>query len=318
MNAITFKRYGTIDVLNYEQIESPTLGENQVLIQVHYTSVNPVDWKVRKGVARFLTGFFSPKKEFQILGADVSGTILSVGEAVNNLTVNDAVFVILGGIPGGGYAEQIVVNANQVSLLPKSLNFQKAAAVPLTGLTALQGFIQAGIQHNQRILINGASGGVGVFAIQIAKAYNAKITAVCSQQNVDFVRDLGANSVIDYQKEDFTTTTQTFDIIFDAVGNQTFKKVKSILSKDGAYITTIPNPIALIQAKLFPYLSKRKVIPIMTKNSGEDLKNLAKMIDNHQFKIPIDAEFPLKNAAAAHDYSETGRVKGKLVLRVRD
>ena len=122
--------------------------------------------------------------------------------------------------------------------------------------------------------------------------------------------------MIKYQQEDFTKTTQTFDIIFDAVGNQSFQKVKSILANKGVYITTIPNPIALLQSKILPYFSKRQVVPIMTKNSGEDLKNLAKMIDNHQFKIPIDAEFPLRNAAAAHDYSETGRVKGKLVLRV--
>lgn len=316
MKAITFKRYGTIDVLNYEPIETPILGDNQVLIQVHYASVNPVDWKVRKGVARVLTGFFRPKKKYQILGADVSGTILSVGETVEKFNVNDAVFVILGGIPGGGYAEQIVVDASQVALIPKSLDLKKAAAVPLTGLTAFQAFLQANIQHNQRILINGASGGVGIFAVQIAKAYHAKVTAVCSQQNVELVRNLGADSVIDYRKEDFTKTTQTFDIIFDAVGNQSFQKVKSILDKNGTYITTIPNPIALLQAKILPYLSNRKVVPIMTKNSGEDLKILAKMIDNHQFQIPIDAAFPLKNAAAAHDYSETGRVKGKLVLRV--
>jgi NADPH:quinone reductase-like Zn-dependent oxidoreductase len=316
MNAITFKRYGTIDVLNYESIEVPILGDDQVLIQVHYASVNPVDWKVRKGIARFLTGLFRPKKKYQILGADVSGTILSVGETVDKFNINDAVFAILGGIPGGGYAEQIVVNANQVALIPKSLDFKKSAAVPLTGLTALQGFLQANIQHNQRILINGASGGVGIFAVQIAKAYHAKTTAVCSQQNVELIRGLGADSVIDYQKEDFTKTTQTFDIIFDAVGNQSFQKVKSILSKDGVYITTIPNPIALLQAKILSYFSKRQVVPIMTKNSGEDLKTLAKMIDNHQFQVPIDAEFPLKNAAAAHDYSETNRVKGKLILRI--
>jgi NADPH:quinone reductase-like Zn-dependent oxidoreductase len=128
MNAITFKRYGTIDVLNYEPIETPILGENQVLIQVHYASVNPVDWKVRKGVARFLTGFLRPKKAFQIPGADVSGTILSVGATVENFNVNDAVFVILGGIPGGGYAEQIVVDATQIALIPKSLDFKKSCS----------------------------------------------------------------------------------------------------------------------------------------------------------------------------------------------
>jgi NADPH:quinone reductase-like Zn-dependent oxidoreductase len=152
--------------------------------------------------------------------------------------------------------------------------------------------------------------------VQIAKAFNTKVTAVCSQQNVELVRSLGADAVIDYQKEDFTKTTQTFDIIFDAVGNQSFQKVKSILSDKGVYITTIPTPIALLQSKILEYFTNKKVVPIITKNSGEDLKNLAKMIDNHQFQIPIDAEFPLKNAAAAHDYSETGRVKGKLVLRV--
>jgi NADPH:quinone reductase-like Zn-dependent oxidoreductase len=316
MKAIIFKKYGSIDVLEYKTIDEPILTENQVLIRVEYASVNPVDWKVRNGTARFLTGFIKPKPAFQILGGDVAGEIEAVGSAVTGFQKNDKVCAILGGIPGGGYAEKVAVDVSQIALMPKSLDFKASAALPLTGLTAFQALKKANLRANQNILVNGASGGVGIFAVQIAKAMGAKVTAVCSQRNAAFVLSLGANSVIDYEKEDFTKITKSFDVIYDAVGNSSLKKCKPILSKSGVYITTVPDPISLIQSKLLPYFSARRVVPIITKPSGEDLAVLATLVDKYQIKIPIDAAFPLKNAAAAHDYSETGRVKGKLVLRM--
>lgn len=316
MRAIVFKKYGNIEVLKYETIDTPILEENQVLIRVHYASVNPVDWKVRNGTARFLTGFIKPKQGFQILGADVAGTVEAVGALVTQFKKGDNVCAILGGIPGGGYAEKVVVAVSQVALMPKSLDFKTAAALPLVGLTAFQALKMAKVEAAQNVLVNGASGGVGVFAVQIAKAMGARVTAVCSQRNAAFVLALGADSVIDYEKEDFTKITKTFDVIYDAVGNSSLKKCAAILSKSGVYITTIPSPIPLLQSKFLPYFSKRRVIPIITKSSGEDLAQLADLVDKHQIQVPIDAEFPLKNAAAAHDYSESGRVSGKLVLRM--
>jgi NADPH:quinone reductase-like Zn-dependent oxidoreductase len=316
MKAIVFKKYGNIDVLKYETVDEPILSENQVLIRVEYASVNPVDWKVRNGTARVLTGLIRPKPAFQILGGDVAGEIEAVGSSVTDFQKGDKVCAILGGIPGGGYAEKVAVNVSQIALIPKSLDFKMAAALPLTGLTAFQAFKMADLQVNQNVLVNGASGGVGIFAVQIAKAMGAKVTAVCSQRNAEFILSLGADSVVDYEKEDFTKTMKTFDVIYDAVGNSSFKKCKSILSKSGTYITTIPQPISFLQSKLLPYFSPRRVIPILTKSSGEDLAALTNLVDKHQILIPIDAEFPLKNAAAAHDYSQTGRVKGKLVLRM--
>lgn len=316
MKAIIFKKYGNIDVLKYETIEEPILAENQVLIRVEYASVNPVDWKVRNGTARVLTGFIKPKPAFQILGGDVSGEIEAVGSEVTDFQKGDKVCAILGGIPGGGYAEKVAVNISQIALMPKSFDFRMAAALPLTGLTAFQALKMANLEASQNILVNGASGGVGVLAVQIAKALGAKVTAVCSQRNAEFVLSLGADSVIDYEKEDFTKITKSFDVIYDAVGNSSLRKCKPILSKSGVYITTIPQPIAFLQSKLLPYFSKYRVIPIITKSSGEDLSELAALVDKHQIQVPIDAEFPLKNAAAAHDYSQSGRVKGKLILRI--
>jgi len=316
MKAIIFKKYGNIDVLKYETIDEPFLLGNQVLIRIYYASVNPVDWKVRNGTARFLTGFWKPKPAFQILGGDIAGEIEAVGSEVTNFQKGDKVCAILGGISGGGYSEKVAIDISKIALMPKSLDFRAAAALPLAGLTAYQGFKRANIQANQNVLVNGASGGVGIFALQIAKAFGAKVTAVCSQRNAQFVLDLGANSVIDYEREDFTKVTKSFDIIYDAIGNSSLKNCKPILSKSGIYITTIPGLTSLIQSKLLPYFSNHRVIPILTKSSGEDLAELVALVDKHQIQVPIDAEFPLKNTAAAHDYSETGRVKGKLVLRI--
>jgi NADPH:quinone reductase-like Zn-dependent oxidoreductase len=316
MNAVVFKKYGGVDVLKYETIDVPTLVGNQVLIRVKYASVNPVDWKVRNGIARVLTGIVKPKSKFQILGADIAGEIEAVGSAVSRFEKGDKVCAILGGIPGGGYAEQVAVDVSQVALMPQSLDFQKAAALPLAGLTAFQALKMGNIQANQNVLINGASGGVGIFAVQIAKAKGANVTAVCSERNANFVRSLGADKVIDYNKKDFTKASEKYDIIYDAVGKSSLLKCKSVLSKSGVYITTMPEPISLIQSKLLPYFSARRVIPIMTKSSGEDLAELGELVDKFEMKIPIEKEFPLKEVAKAHEYSQSERVRGKLILKM--
>lgn len=316
MKAVLFKKYGGIEVLKYETIDVPIVTENQVLIRVKYASVNPVDWKVRNGIARVLTGLMKPKSKFQILGGDIAGEIEAVGAAVSRFKKGDTVCAILGGIPGGGYAEQVAVEASQVALMPKSLDFKAAAALPLTGLTAFQALIMANIRANQNVLVNGASGGVGIFALQIAKAKGATVTAVCSERNADFVRTLGADKVMDYNKEDFTKASEKYDIVYDAVGKSSLGKCKSILSKSGVYITTMPEPISLIQSKLLPFFSARRVIPIMTKPSGEDLAELSVLVDKFKMEIPIDREFSLKDVAKAHEYSQSERVRGKLVLKM--
>lgn len=316
MKAVLFKKYGGIEVLKYETIDVPIVTENQVLIRVKYASVNPVDWKVRNGIARVLTGLMKPKSKFQILGGDIAGEIEAVGAAVSRFKKGDAVCAILGGIPGGGYAEQVAVEASQVALMPKSLDFKAAAALPLTGLTAFQALIMANIRANQNVLVNGASGGVGIFALQIAKAKGATVTAVCSERNADFVRTLGADKVMDYNKEDFTKASEKYDIVYDAVGKSSLGKCKSILSKSGVYITTMPELISLIQSKLLPFFSARRVIPIMTKPSGEDLAELSILVDKFKMEIPIDREFSLKDVAKAHEYSQSERVRGKLVLKM--
>lgn len=314
MKAVTYSEYGGVEVLQYQDVSLPDLQSNEILIAVHAASINPIDWKVRNGMARFLTGWRTPKK--QILGGDVSGVIEAVGNEVDAFSVGQTVYAILGGIDGGGYAEKAITTVDKVAIKPQNMSHLEAAAVPLAGLTAYQALLQGGIQENSNVLINGASGGVGTYAVQLVKAFGATVTAVCSERNIQLVQELGADAVINYQEQDFTQSIQQFDIIFDVVGTSSYGAVKSILAENGTYITTIPHPKIFLLSKWLSFTSKQKVIPFMTNNSGEDLEALRVLIEAEKIRSVIDHTFPLENAAAAQDYSETGRARGKIVIKV--
>ena len=314
MKAVTYSEYGGVEVLQYQEVELRSLQPNEVLINIHAASVNPIDWKIRNGMARWLTGWRKPKN--QILGADISGEIEAIGEGVETFKVGQEVYAILGAIEGGGYAEKVITTVDRIAQKPQNMSSIEAAAVPLAGLTAYQALQQGGIYEGANVLINGASGGVGVYAVQLAKALGANVTAVCSERNVQMVQELGADAVINYEVQDFTQSIQQFDIIFDVVGLSNYYAVKDILAEKGAYITTIPHPKVFLLSKWLSFTSNHRVIPFMTQNSGADLEELQILIEKGKLRSIIDHTFPLENAAAAQDYSETGRARGKIVIKM--
>lgn len=314
MRAVVLNSYGSPDNLQVDDVPRPRLLPHQVLIQVHAAGVNPIDWRIRRGSLRFIIPGSFPL----VLGYDVSGTVLDVGRNITAFQANEEVFCFLDGRHGGGYAEYAVASAGVVVPKPKTLSHEEAAAVPLAAMTALQALRDHGkITAGSKVLINGAAGGVGTFAVQLAKAFESDVTAVCSATNVEFVRELGANHVIDYQRDDFTQSDSQYDIVFDAVAKSTYLKCRSILKPTGIYITTVPS----LQSSLFQSLPRlclpKRCRIILVRRSGSDLRTLQELIDQHKVRPVVQQTFPLVNAAEAHRQSEAGHVRGKLVLKVR-
>ena len=237
MKAIVYTKYGLPDVLELKEVEKPAIKEDEMLIKVHATSVTPMDWRFRNGKfpARLFSGLIKPK--INILGVDLAGEVESVGKDVKLFKNGDQVY---GGARSGCYAEYVAMSENAVvTVKPVNMTYEEAAAVPFGAFSALHFLRDAGnIQSGQKVLINGASGGVGTFAVQLAKYFGAEVTAVCSTSNLDLVRSLGADEVIDYTKEDFTKNGQTYDIVFDAVAKNTFSNCKKSLNQKGIYVTT--------------------------------------------------------------------------------
>src|SRR2546423_5034212 len=232
MKAIVYHTYGSPDVLRLEEIEKPVPKENELLVKVHAASVNPLDWHFMEGSPYIIRaigiGFFKPN--VAQLGVDFAGTIEAVGSKVTQFKPGDDVF----GAKTGAFAEYLAVAADRVALKPANVTFEQAASVPVAAITALQGLRDGGkVQPGQKVLINGASGGVGTFAVQIAKSFGTEVTGVCSTRNVDLVRSIGADYVIDYTKEDFTKTDQRYDLIYDLVGNHSFSDRRRILDPNG-------------------------------------------------------------------------------------
>jgi len=219
MKAVIINRYGSPDVLQYQDVELPQIKRDQLLVRVHAASVNPIDWKIRKGMLRLFTGNSFP----MILGFDVSAEVVEVGQSVTQFKPGDLIYARLDQLPGGAYAEYAAVAAKVAALKPENLTHEEAAAVPLAALTALQALRdEGGLQPGHKVLINGSSGGVGTFAVQIAKAMAAEVTAVCSPKNIELAKTLGADHTLDYTQQDFTQDVARYDIIFDAVGNRSF------------------------------------------------------------------------------------------------
>jgi 2-desacetyl-2-hydroxyethyl bacteriochlorophyllide A dehydrogenase len=312
MKAVVIRRYGAAEVLQYEDVEQPKIEPTQLLVKVRASSVNPIDWKIRQGMLSLITGNKFPK----ILGFDVAGDVVAVGSDVTRFKAGDAIY---GGtsFPGGGYAEFAAVPENLVALKPTNLSYEEAAAVPLAALTALQALRNEGnIQTEQTVLINGAAGGVGIFAVQIAKALGAVVTGVSSAKNLDLVKSLGADRVIDYTQQDFTEDTAQYDIIFDAVGKRSLSQTKKVLKPNGIYITTLPSPEVFFESVLTAFLPGQKAKFILEKPNTQDLVYLKELIEAGKIRVVIDRTYPLQELAAAHSYSETGRAVGKIAIAV--
>lgn len=313
MKAVFINQYGSAELLQYADVEKPQIKSDQMLVKVHASSVNPIDWKIRSGMIQLLTGYNFPL----ILGFDVAGVVEEVGNSVTNFQVGDSIYAYLDSLPGGAYAEYAAVSERAACLLPNTMSYEQAAAVPLAALTALQALRDSGeIQPGQQVLINGASGGVGSFAVQIAKALETEVTAVCSTKNVELVETLGADYVIDYTQKDFTQDTKQYDIIFDAVAKESFSRCQNILKPNGIYVTTLPALDTLVQG-LLTFLVPGKTAKFMLANSsGKDLAFLKNLIEANKLRSIIAKTYPLSELAAAHEESEQGRVVGKLVITV--
>ncbi|MEH1871783.1 NAD(P)-dependent alcohol dehydrogenase [Nostoc sp.] len=310
MKAVIIRRYGGAEVLQYEDVEQPKIEPTQLLVKVRASSVNPIDWKIRQGMLSLITGSKFPK----ILGFDVAGDVVGVGSGVTRFKLGDAIYGSTN-FPGGGYAEFAAIRENLATLKPTNLNYEEAAAVPLAALTALQALRDQGnIQTGQNVLINGAAGGVGTFAVQIAKALGSQVTGVCSSKNLDLVKSLGADRVIDYTQQDFTEDTAQYDIIFDAVSKRSLSQTKRVLKPNGVYITTVLSPKVSLEILLTAFLPGQKAKFLFEKPNAKDLLFLKELIETGKIRVVIDRTYPLQELAAAHAYSETGRAVGKIAI----
>jgi NADPH:quinone reductase-like Zn-dependent oxidoreductase len=325
MRAIVARGHGGPKVLRTEEVERPEARGRKVLIKVHAAGVNPVDWRTRRGELRPLS-FLVPHR---VPGRDVAGVVVDVGDAVRGFGVRDRVFAMLDGVSGGGYAEYAVAGEDAIAKMPENLSFEEAAAVPLAALTAVQAIRDAlrevtrnaphacdtGELARRKVLINGASGGVGTFAVQFAKISGSEVTAVCSAESAALARELGADHVVNYEEEDFATHEERYDVIFDVVGNRSFGACRRALRPAGVYVTTEPGPRNFL-SRVATVPAQRKARVVLVKPSGEDLSLLKQLFEAGRLRVVLDSVYPLEEAAEAHAHGEAGHARGKIVLRV--
>lgn len=313
MRAALFNRYGPPDVLHVDEYPKPEIGRRDVLIRVHAAGVNPIDWRIRSGSLRFVLLVKLP----MVPGYDVSGVVEAVGSEISSVRVGEEVFTYIDRVSGGGYAEYAVASESVVVSKPQGISHVEAAAMPLAATTALQSLRDWGqLQAGQSVLINGASGGVGTYAVQIAKAMGAEVTGVSSTKNLELVQSLGADHVIDYTREDFTRQGRLYDVVFDAVAKTSFWAVKNVLKPQGRFVTDMPTPPHFLAHGLTALFRGRQARAMLARPRGDDLRVLKRLSEEGKLRSVVDRVFPLENAAEAHRVSESGHVRGKLVLQV--
>ena len=320
MKAIVYYKYGSPDVLKLEEVEKPTPKDDEVLVKIHAASVNAYDWHFLTAdiflIRLMAGGLLRPKNPR--LGGDIAGRVEAVGKNVQQFRPGDEVF---GGIGHGGFAEYAVATERRLALKPTNLSFEAAAAVPVAALTALQGLRDCGkIQAGQKVLINGAAGGVGTFAVQIAKAFGAEVTAVCSTRNMEQARTLGADQVIDYTKENFTQSGRQYDLIFAANGYHSLAAYKRALTPKGMYVMAGGKPAQLFEGMLLAnWLSEkdgRKLGGVAAKIDQKDLLTLKELLEAGKIVPAIDKRYPLNEVPEALRYLGTGHARGKIVISV--
>ena len=320
MKAIVYLRYGSPDVLRFEEIEKPTAGDNEVLIKVRAASVSPYDWHFMRGtpyLVRMVAGLRKPKAIR--LGADVAGRIEAVGRNVTQFKPGDDVF----GTCVGAFSEYVCVSESALAMKPDAVTFEQAASVPIAAFTALQALRNRGqIQAGQKVLINGAAGGVGTFAVQIAKSFGADVTGVCSARNVAMVRSIGADRVIDYTQEDFTKSGQRYDVFFDCIGQHSLSVCRRVLNPRGIYVGAggpsdrwMIGPIArLIKSLAMSAFGSQRLGGVLAKANKEDLTILREFIQAGKVTPVIDRRYPLSEVPEAIRYLEEGHARGKVVI----
>jgi len=321
MKAIVYTEYGPPDVLQLEEVEKPTPKDNEVLVKVHAASANYADWGLLRGepflVRLMAGGLLKPKNK--ILGADIAGRVEAVGRSVKQFQPGDEVFGDISACGWGGFAEYVCASENALVLKPANISFEEAAAVPLAAVTALQGIRDKGkIQSGQKVLINGASGGVGTFAVQIAKSFATEVTAVCSTRNLDMARSIGADQVIDYTQEDFTQSGQRYDLIIAANGDHSISDYERALSPEGIYVCTGGSLTQIFQSMLLgPWISmtgSKKMGSSATKPNQKDLAFMKELLEAGKVVSVIDRRYPLSEVAEALRYLGEGHARGKIVI----
>lgn len=314
MKAMVYHDYGTPDVLKLQEMDRPTVKDSDVLVKVIASSVNWIDWHFLTGspfMARVLAGLFKPKN--QVLGIDFAGRIEAVGENTNKFQPGDEVF---GSAKYGCFAEYVAVSEKEAMQKPSILSMEELAAVPGAAIPAIHALRDHGqVQPGQRTLINGASGGVGTFAVQIAKAMGAKVTAVCSARNFELVSAMGADRVIDYTCEDFAEDGQCYDLIFDAVGKRTYTDCEPALKPQGIYISTQFSPVSALQGKLISISGGKKLIPLApAQGCKRDQLFIIELIQGGKMKPVIDRHYSLPQVPEALRYLSEGHARGKVVI----
>jgi len=321
MKAIVYKKYGSPDVLQMEDAEKPAPDENQVLIKVHATSINAGDYRTMRAdpfLIRLMSGLLKPKEPR--LGWDIAGRVETVGENVKQFRSGDEVF----GCVNGAFAEYVLAKEDHLALKPANKSFEEVAALPVAALTALQGLRDAGgIRPGQKVLIQGASGGVGMFAVQLAKSFGAEVTAVCSTRNLNMARSIGADHVIDYTKEDFTRNGQRYDLILAVNGYHPLSAYKRALCPQGIYICAGGAMPQFLQAILLGPLMSRKGGKKMgsmgiAKVNQKDLVYLRELLEAGKIAPVIDRHYPLSEIAEAFRYLEDTHAQGKVVITVEE
>ena len=321
MKTIFRNSYGSTDVLALKEIDKPVPKDNELLVKVHAASVNPLDWHILRGEPFLvrLMGFGLLKPKHNILGADMAGRVEAVGKDVTQFKVGDEVF----GSSMGGFAEYACIRESQVTAKPANITFEKAAAVPVAGLTALQALRDHGrIQDGQHVLINGASGGVGTFAVQIAKALGAHVTGVCSGKNVEMVRSIGAADVIDYTKEDYWSNGKQYDLIIDNAAFYSVSKPLRVLKPTGTYVGVggSSSTFAVLQSILFnPLFAKMKgkrVVTFITNPNQADLIFMKELLESGKVVPVIEKSYSLAETPQAVRHVEGGHARGKVVISI--
>jgi len=321
MKAAVYTNYGPPEVVRIADVEKPVPRDDEVLIRVHAAAVNPLDWRLMKGEPRALR--IVPrllKMPIGRPGVDAAGEVEAIGKNVTQFKPGDAVF---GGCRGA-FAEYATTREKSIVTKPNSVTFEQAASIYVAGLTALQGLRDKGkIQAGSKVLVNGAAGGVGTFAVQIAKVFAAHVTGVCSTRNVDMVRSIGADEVIDYTKLDFTVSNQRYDLILDCVGNHSFSACRRVLNSDGRFVMVgAPHDFSLIElmatpikALLLSVFVSQKAVPFIAKASQNDLTLLGELIATGKLRPIIDRCYTLSESTEAIRHVEEGHARGKVVIK---
>jgi NADPH:quinone reductase-like Zn-dependent oxidoreductase len=311
MRAVVIDRYGGPEVLRLGTVPRPVPTRRQVLVRTRFIGVNPKDVVVRKGKFQIATG----KKFPLIVGHDIAGEVVEAGLSCE-FADGDLVYGMINDRAGRAYAEYAAVDCRQLAKAPSSIELRVAAAVPLASQTALQALRDnAQVKPGQNVLINGASGGVGVFAVQIAKILGANVTAVCSHRNVELVSELGADRVIDYTKTDLVDLDERFDAIFDVFGNYCFDQLKHLLAPRGTYVHTIPSS-RIFKDVARTFVRRQRAKLVIVRSRREQLDWVRQQIDAGSLRVVVDRSFSLNDVAEAHRYMETKRARGKVVLEV--